>query len=269
MSLKDRKRKKAPQRHDLVIANVHKITKHGVYVDLIEYDGLEGYVHVSEVTGAWVRNIRNFVRQGQQIVAKCTHVNRETGQINLSIKRVSDQLKKVKISEYKKQNSALALIKLISERANMSEIDLRDLLEDKFNVEFGSLYNGFEEVAIVGMEVLKILEIDDTLAKLIHEISEMSIQANTVSIIADLGIRSFAPDGVDQIRKLLLVAEKTVKTFPDVVSNISTIGSPQYRISLEGREVQQLSEAYNEIEKALKIASEDLDLQYKLVQKKR
>ncbi|MCY3411455.1 MAG: S1 RNA-binding domain-containing protein [Candidatus Heimdallarchaeota archaeon] len=261
--------KKLPQKHDLIIGVVHNITKHGVYVKLKEYENVEGYVHVSEITGAWVRNIRNFVRQDQQIVGRVLRVNPSTNQIDLSIKRVSESLKKDKIAEYKKQNSALALINIISERTKMSIDEIRDLLEEPFINEFGNLYNGFEELAYSGLEVIDFLDIDPKLAKEIHEIAEMSIQVSTVMITADLGIRSFASNGVEQIKKFLKVAETTIKNFPEITSEITTIGSPQYRIHLEGRSYPELTEAYTEIEKKLAEASTKYDIEYRIEQHKK
>lgn len=259
---------KLPQKRDLVIGVVDRITKHGVYVKLKEYEGTEGYVHVSEITGAWVRNIRNFVRQDMQIVGRVLRVNRDTNQIDLSIKRVSEQLKKDKIAEYKKQNSALTLIGIISKKVGMEEKELRHLLEQPFVNEFGSLYNGFEELAFTGPEVVDFMELDADLIKEIHESAVMSIQVSTVSLIADVGIRSFASNGVEMVKSLLKVAEDTVKEFPEIDSEITTIGSPQYRISLEGRSYPELNEVYIAIEKNLQQASEDLDVEYRIVQQK-
>ncbi len=259
---------KLPQKHDFVIGVVSKITKHGVYVKLKEYEGVEGYVHVSEITGAWVRNIRNFVRQDQSIVGRVLRVNRVTNQIDLSIKRVSESLKKDKIAEYKKQNSALALIGIIAKKVPQTAEELRELLEKPFLREFGSLYVGFEELAFTGIEVLDFMDIDPELAKIIHESAVMSIQVSTVVISADVGIRSFSPDGVEQVKSLLKVAEDTVKQFPEIESEITTIGSPQYRIHLEGRSYPEINEAYIAIEKNLTEASKDLNVEYKIVQQK-
>lgn len=266
MSLKTRKR--LPDRHDLILGVVDKITRHGVYVKLKEYENVVGYVHVSEITGAWVRNIRNFVRQDQQIVGRVLRVNSQTNQVDLSIKRVSESLKKEKVAEYKKQKSAMALVKLIAKRADIKEEKILDLIEEDMVYEFGTLYNGFEELAFTGLEVLDFMEIDADLKKIIHETAEMSITVSTVSLTADLAIRSFAADGVEQVKKLLILAEKEAKKFPEITNEITTVGSPQYRIFLEGRSYPEISEVYVSIEKALEEGSKLLDVEYKMVQQK-
>ena len=57
--------KKIPQKNDLVLVVVNNITNHGIYCDLKEYDGITAYCHISEIAGTFIRNIRNFVKVGQ------------------------------------------------------------------------------------------------------------------------------------------------------------------------------------------------------------
>ena len=103
-------RRNFPENQELVIGVVNRILKHGVYITLKEYKNMEGYCHISEVAGAWIRNIRNFVRIDQTVAAKVLRVNRDTRQVDLSLKRVSDAAKKEKNQAFKKQVAALAML---------------------------------------------------------------------------------------------------------------------------------------------------------------
>ncbi|MCE7735987.1 MAG: hypothetical protein GPJ54_13985, partial [Candidatus Heimdallarchaeota archaeon] len=67
---------------------------------------------------------------------------------------------------------------------------------------------------------------------------------------------------------LLLLAEKEAKKFPDTTNEITTVGSPQYRVYLEGRTYPEISEVYISIEKALEEGGKLLDVEYKMVQQK-
>ncbi|MHC1564487.1 MAG: S1 RNA-binding domain-containing protein, partial [Candidatus Hecatellaceae archaeon] len=82
-----------PEPGELVIATVNKITGYGAYLGLDEYGGIEGFLHISEVSTSWVRNIRDYVRPGQKLVLKVLRVNRERRHIDLSLRRVSGKEK--------------------------------------------------------------------------------------------------------------------------------------------------------------------------------
>ena len=96
--------KKIPQKNDLVLVVVNNITNHGIYCDLKEYDGITAYCHISEIAGTFIRNIRNFVKVGQNTVAKVLRVSPENNQVDISLKRVNDSHKRDKIQEYKRRH---------------------------------------------------------------------------------------------------------------------------------------------------------------------
>lgn len=60
------------------------ITKFGVFVDLP--DGKTGMVHISEVASAFVKEIRDFVTEGQTVKVKVLSIS-EDGKISLSMKK--------------------------------------------------------------------------------------------------------------------------------------------------------------------------------------
>ena len=256
-----------PRKNDFVIGVVSKITSHGIYVKLKEYETVESYCHISEIAGTWIRNIRNFVRIDQQVVAKVLRVQSDTGQVDISLKRVSDQIKKDKISEFKRQNAAVVMVNLVAEKSEKSEDEIRTLIEDKFIDTYGSMFNGFEELTFVGLSALEGMEIDENLATIMHEVAEISIQISIVSITADMGIRSFAPDGVVQVKKLLYTVQKVIEKYPDIISELTTIGAPMYRLYLQGKTVMEVNDVYDRIVKTLELANEKLDVEYRIERK--
>jgi S1 RNA binding domain protein len=66
------------------------ITKFGVFVDL--GDGKTGMVHISEVAMTYVENIRDFIKDGQDVKVKVLSIG-DDGKISLSIKRAAEQHK--------------------------------------------------------------------------------------------------------------------------------------------------------------------------------
>ncbi len=78
-----------PEVGDLVVTTVTRVEDYGAYVKLDEFSGIEGLVHISEISTTWVRNIREHARQGQKLVLKVLRVSSQRNQIDLSLRRVT------------------------------------------------------------------------------------------------------------------------------------------------------------------------------------
>ena len=57
-----------PEQGELVLGTVKSIFNQGAFIDLDEYTGRRGMLHISEITLKWVRNIRDYVKENQKVV---------------------------------------------------------------------------------------------------------------------------------------------------------------------------------------------------------
>ena len=80
-----------PEQGEIVLATITKIMDHGAYVTLDEYDGIQGFLHISEIAPGWIRSVNKFVREGDKKVLLVKKVNPERGDVDLSLKQVSDR----------------------------------------------------------------------------------------------------------------------------------------------------------------------------------
>ncbi len=84
-----------PEIGEIVVATITKITDHGAYATLDEYNNIQGFLHASEVAHGWVRNINKFVKSGEKKVLLVKRIKEGREEIDLSLKQVSrDQQKK-------------------------------------------------------------------------------------------------------------------------------------------------------------------------------
>ncbi len=63
------------------------ITKFGAFVDLSE--GQTGLVHISEIADTYVKDINDFLQEGQEVTVKV--INMKDGKIGLSIRQVFNE----------------------------------------------------------------------------------------------------------------------------------------------------------------------------------
>ena len=141
-----------PEVGDLVIATIETVTDYGAYAKLDEYEK-RGLLHVSEISSSWIRNIRDFVREGQKIVLKVLRVDLEKGHIDFSLRRVTKRERIEKVLSWKKERKAEALLRGVAEKVGLTNEELYEkagkIIEEKYD-----LYEGFEKAAIEGPEAL-------------------------------------------------------------------------------------------------------------------
>src|SRR5450756_455755 len=63
-----------PESGDLVIATIESVMDYGAYANLDEYSR-RGFLHISEISSARIRNVRDFVRENQKMVLKVLRVD--------------------------------------------------------------------------------------------------------------------------------------------------------------------------------------------------
>nr|GAT60879.1 predicted protein [Mycena chlorophos] len=82
---------KYPEVDELVMVQVQHIAEMGAYVRLLEYDGIEGMILLSELSRRRIRSVQKLIRVGRNEVVVVLRVDNEKGYIDLSKRRVSPE----------------------------------------------------------------------------------------------------------------------------------------------------------------------------------
>ena len=237
----DERKPEWPEVGDLVIATIETVTDYGAYAKLDEYNK-RGLLHVSEISSSWIRNIRDFVREGQKMVLKVLRVDTEKGHIDLSLRRVTKREKIEKILSWKKDRKAEALLREVAEKVGLSDEEVYEkagvLVEEKYG-----LYEGFEKVVKEGTEVLTKIGVPESLAKAFAEVAEERIHVKMVKVKGIIEIRCMKPNGVKIIKDSFLDAKKAEKT-KDADVRFYVVAAPKYSVEV-------LAENYKRAEEVL------------------
>lgn len=236
-----------PEPGDLVIASVQRITDYGAYVTLDEY-GKEGLLHVSEVSSGWVRNIREFVREGQKTVLKVLRVDTEKGHVDLSLRRVSRHERREKLLASKMEKKAESILRSVSEKLKMPIGELLTKTGSTIEEKFGGTYEGLEKAAREGPEPLIEAGLPKDIATALFEVAKDKIRPPMVKIKGVLELRCMKPNGVIFIREALLSAQKIEKP-KDTKVRLYAVAAPRYAVEV-------LAEDYKEAEKILQKAAD-------------
>ncbi len=210
-----------PEENEFVLATVKKIMPYGAFCVLTEYGNLEAFLHVSEVASRWIKNIHEFLSENEKLVVKILRVDREKGQIDVSLRRVSEQEKRNKLEAVKRSSRSDKLLQLALSKSK-SPMKLPELTL-KLEEIYGEAYAALEE-ALEKDDALAEVPIPDALKKKIIEIVRKSIKKAKVSVVADITLRCFGPEGIEHIKKVLALNE------PDVA--IHYLGAPRYKLEV-------------------------------------
>ena len=237
-----------PEPGDLVIVTVQRITTYGAYALLDEYIGKEGLLHISEVSSGWVRNIKDFVREGQKTVLKVLRVNTEKGQVDLSLRRVSRLERREKILSWKRERKAESLMRSISEKLKIPIEEVYTKAGTLIEEKFGGAYEGLERAAREGPDPLIEAGLSKDMASAIAEVAKDKIRLPMVKVKGTLQLHCVKPNGVTYIREALLSAQKVEKLGRAEV-RLYVVAAPKYSVEV-------LAKDYKEAEKILQEAAE-------------
>ncbi|MDR2623755.1 MAG: translation initiation factor IF-2 subunit alpha [Methanobrevibacter sp.] len=233
-----RKSHKWPKEGELIVATVYKVLNYGAFAKLEEYPDKEAFIHISEVSAGWVKNIRGHVRENQKVVARVLRVNPKKGHVDCSLKRIREDQRTKKIQQWKIEQKAEKFLELA---AKSLDKDL-DTAYEEVGYEimdiFGDIYGAFENSAEEGESVLVDEGINEDWAKAITDIATKNIVPPEVQITGYIDLQTYAPNGVEVIKKALKAIENN-----DI--QVQSVGAPRYRVTVK-------SPDYIEAEKSLK-----------------
>ncbi|MGC9346428.1 MAG: translation initiation factor IF-2 subunit alpha [Candidatus Bathyarchaeales archaeon] len=237
-----------PEVGDLVMATVETVTDYGAYVKLDEYDK-RGLLHISEISSSWIRNIRNFVREGQKVVLKVLRVDAEKGHVDLSLRRVTKREKIEKVMAWKRERKAETLIRSVAEKTGLSLEEVYEKAGALIEKEYG-LYEGFEKVVKGGAEVLTKIGVPEEIATVIAEVAKERIHIPLVKVKGIVELRCTKPDGVKVIKEAFLNAKKAEKS-RDAKLRFYVVAAPKYCVEV-------LAENYKRAEAVLERVAENV-----------
>lgn len=248
---KAKQTRRLPEVGDLFIATVHRITSHGAYAIMDEFSGQECFIHISEIASTWVRNIRNFVRENQKIVAKVLRVDPQKKQVDASLRRVTKEQGRMKIQEWKRAQRGSKLLALAAERLGKTPEEAYEIAGKLIEQHYTDILEGLEESKEKGPKILTNLGVPKKWAELLQELALAHVIVREVSVETTIELTCRGPEGVEGVRKALLAAQEIVASEG---GEVYLEGAPRYRIRVNAKDYKQAEELLeNAIEASLKV----------------
>ncbi len=243
--------KTIPDVGDFVIIKITKILPHGAYARLTEYN-MDAYLPISEVASGWIKNIHEFIKEGQQDVAKVIYVDREKGSVDISLKKATTKNKKDKTDEYGLERRAEGMFNKALE-ASGSQESKQQIVAEVAKTE--STYDGLVNDIFEGKDPLKDLK-ETAFKDKLYEIVAKTIKPKTYTVAYNVDLTTTdTKSGIGTIREAFTKIE---------ARNVEVLylGAPKYRLiatdssfpkaEAKIKEAQQILEKYKDIEFSIK-----------------
>lgn len=215
-----------PEQGELVIATVSNVHYHSIFCNLDEY-GVSGMIHISEVAPGRIRNLSDYVKEGKVVIAKVLRVDENKGHVDLSIRRVTEAQRKQKAASRKQEALVENILTQVAKTTKASEQELKDALKKSYPNQ--ELYDVFVEVVEEGHQLQT--DLDKSVQEALSQAITDRISPKRVEIKGELTIKTYVPDGVNQISDALTSADKTI--------HISYAGSGRYTVIVEAKEYKK------------------------------
>lgn len=247
---------------ELVIGNCSKVTPHGAYFEIFDYETLgkeAGFVHISELSRTWVRNIRSQVREGQRVVAKILRVDEKRGEIDMSIRRVSEPQRRTKLTELKQENRARGLIAVACEKTEAEVEPIERILMTKY----GSIYEALVQLRTKTVKALVRLKIPEDTALVIHDLAIKELQPATVRLIGTMNLTCYESDGSVVLSEFFKKYKNTFKKkHKGSILSIQVISPPEYRCTIESEDWKKAESVWKKLQKEVKDGLKSHDVEF-------
>lgn len=235
-----------PSRKELIIGTVKNVNPYSIFVDLDEYPGRVGMIHISEVARKWIRDIRNWAKKGQKVVCLVMDIDKSKGHVTLSLKRVSERDKNRRLQEWKRDEKGEKILEDLAKKNKMKLDEAYEKIGFDIQENFRDMLEVFELAIKRGKDYLVRRGIPKKWAKKIKEIAEKRIKLKKTKLVRKIEIRTYEPDGIEKIKKAFKGAKKKYGI------DFKYVSAPKYTISLETKNPKKgdktLDKAAEEIE---------------------
>ncbi|KAL4496495.1 hypothetical protein ABPG72_014725 [Tetrahymena utriculariae] len=243
---------KYPKENDLVVVEVVKVEENCCYVQLLEYNRIEGMITPNEMTKQMQQSIQKVLKIGKQEVVQVLRVDEEKGYIDLSKKKVRNNQDNACLDRFSKAKDIHSILITVCESLpqdyNVKIDDLYTKIVWPLYKQFNHAYDAFR-FALNDETIITKIEIAAEVKEKLLQVIRRRLNTQPMRIKADFELRCHEYEGIDAIKAALLAGEAKSRNKCDVKFEI--IGSPVYAGCIVTQDKNLGIEVLNEALKAV------------------
>jgi translation initiation factor 2 subunit 1 len=209
---------------------VKDITEVGAYVSLLEYDGMEGMVLLSELSKKRIRSINRLIRVGRQEVAAVLRVDEDKGYIDLSKRKVEPADVKRCEDRYNKAKMVHSVLRHVAEQHGASLEDTYAAIGWPMYRKHGHAYDAFElALGDSAVDIFAGIPTDEDMKQNLLAYIKRRMARQPVKVRSDIEVTCSTYEGIDAIKEALLEGE--AQSTSDCPVRIKLIAPPMYVVT--------------------------------------
>ncbi len=233
---------KLPQVGSIAICKISQILNYGVFVELVDFDNVRGFVHISQVASSWIKNIRNFVKEGQIRAAYVSSIDMSKGQIDLSFTKVSSSTEIAILNEWRSEQRNKKLLELLASQQKKSIQTILAEVAEPLVKEYGSLHAAFQTIAIQGESA--VVGVPSSLVSPLAEFIKKNVEIPKKSIKGIFTINTLKPNGVELIKSAFA---SNVSLPNEIETELFYVGGGKYSLKVTSYNFKICERAINEL----------------------
>lgn len=252
-----------PEVDDLVMVTVGQIADMGAYVSLVEYNGIEGMVLLSELSRRRIRSVQRLIRVGKNEVVVVLRVDRDKGYIDLSKRRVSPEEIDRFEEKFNKSKTVHSIMRHVAEKHNVSLEELYKVIAWPLYRIHGHAFDAFKlaltDPAGVWESLLRenpdspYLQ-DPRIKNDLFSAIVRRLTPQKLKIRADIDVACFGYEGIDAVKAALYEGEAVGTA--EVPLKVRLVAPPLYVIVAQcmdkAKGLALVQEAIDKIEASIK-----------------
>ncbi|BDA46886.1 Eukaryotic translation initiation factor 2 subunit 1 [Coccomyxa sp. Obi] len=228
---------KYPDVDDVVMVQVKSIAEMGAYVSLLEYNGIEGMILLSELSRRRIRSITKLIKVGRQEPVMVLRVDKEKGYIDLSKRRVSPEDVAACDERFSKSKMVHSIMRHVAETTGQDVEELYKSVAWPLYKAYGHAFDAFKTMVQDPDAIFRKLQDDfndgkpiEVLTPAVKEAIVKNIKRRMtpqpLKIRADVELTCYSYDGVLHIQDAMRAAEK--KSTEDCPVKMKLVAPPLY-----------------------------------------
>lgn len=205
-----------PEVDDIVVVQVKRIVDMGAYVSLLEYDGREGMMLLSELSKRRIRSVAKLLKVGRTEICMVLRADRDKGYVDLSKRRVDAEDAELKEESFAKAKAVHSIMRHV---AASNDCDLEDFctkLSWPLYKKYGNAYDPYKRHINGEINIWDVVKFDgpgdDLTAKAdkIKEDIELDLRRKLITQMlrmkAKVDVSCSEYEGIDAIKEALFKA---------------------------------------------------------------
>jgi translation initiation factor 2 subunit 1 len=252
-----------PELEDIVVVQVKRIVDMGAYVSLLEYNGREGMMLLSELSKRRIRSVSKLLRVGRTEICMIVRLDKEKGYVDLSKKRVEPEDATAKEESFARAKAVHGIMRHVSSTHNIPVEELCNKVAWPLYRKYPDAYEAFRKH--INEEINMWDEIDfsqpgqdltDVAEKLKEDI-EVNLRRRLIQqqlrLRAKIECSCFEYEGIDAVREALAKGLTVQKE--EIELKINLIAHPVFVVTCTCRDkalgIKTMEESFDLIKECI------------------